>query len=85
MPFTACSLTCVQVHINPYLTTIADPIPLLQIFANQYRDGTLAPSKNTVHSRTMEGALQAIGQMFSTLGQDNPRLLPSGKLDLRLS
>ena len=32
----------------------------------------------------MENALRAIGQTLASLGRDDPRLLPSGKLDLRL-
>ncbi len=33
----------------------------------------------------MEAALRAVGQTFSELGQNDPRLLTSGKLDLCLS
>ncbi len=76
---------CISLHCDPYLSTIDDPIPLLQIFADRYRMGTLAPSRTAVRSRTVEGALRAVGQTFASLGSPDPRLLPSGKLDLRLS
>jgi hypothetical protein len=33
----------------------------------------------------VEGALRAVGQAFAALGNKDPRLLPSGKLDLHLS
>jgi hypothetical protein len=45
----------------------------------------VAPSGSPVKSRTVEGALRAIGQTMATLGSPDPRLQPSGKLDLRLS
>jgi hypothetical protein len=32
----------------------------------------------------VEAALRAVGQTFSTLGYQDPRLQPSGKLDIRL-
>jgi hypothetical protein len=64
---------------------IYDPISLLQIFAHRYRTGVMAPSGSPVKSRMVEGALRAIGQMMATLGCPDPRLQPSGKLDLRLS
>ena len=47
--------------------------------------GTLAPSHSQVRSRTVEDALRAVGQAFTALGKKDPWLLPSGKLDFRLS
>lgn len=76
---------CESLHCDPYLQTIHDPIPLLQIFAHRYRTGALAPSGSTVHSRTVEGALRSIGQTLATLGSQDPRLQPSGKLNLHLA
>jgi len=76
---------CESLHCDPYLQTIDDPIPLLQIFAHRYRTGTLAPSGSIVRSRTVEGALRAVGQTLATLGCQDPRLQSSGKLDLRLA
>jgi len=76
---------CIDLHCDPHLSTLDDPIPLLQVFAHRYRIGTLAPSGAQVRSRTVEGALRTIGQAFASLGCPDPRLQPSGKLDLRLS
>jgi hypothetical protein len=67
------------------LVDIDDPIPLLQLFAQHYQCGIIAPSGAAVRSRTVEGALCVVGQAFSTLGCVDPRLTPSGKLDIRLS
>lgn len=76
---------CQDLHIDPFLTQLDDPIPLLQIFAHKYRDGSVAPSGVAVRSRTVEGALRAVGKTFTALGSPDPRLQPSGKLDFRLS
>jgi hypothetical protein len=76
---------CQDLHCDPYLSSLDDPIPLLQLFAHRYRTGALAPSGSPVKSRTVEDALRAVGQTFSTLGCANPRLQASGKLDFRLS
>jgi len=76
---------CVDLHCDPYLSELQDPVPLLQIFAHRYRNGTLAPSGSPVRSRAMEDALRSVGQTFASLGCTDPRLQPSGKLDLLLS
>jgi hypothetical protein len=73
---------CIVLHIDPYLQTVNDAIPLLQVFAHHYRSGTLAPRGAQVHSRMLEGALCSVGQALATLGSPDPRLQPSGKLDI---
>lgn len=74
-----------DLHIDPYLTQLDDPIPLLQVFVHHYHDGLLAPKGNAVHSCTVEGAFCAVGQMLAALGCPDPRLQPSGKLEFRSS
>jgi len=37
---------CHDLHQDPTLANINDPIPLLQLFAQQYRLGEVAPSGN---------------------------------------
>jgi hypothetical protein len=76
---------CEELCYDPFLQDLDDPTPLLQTFAHRYRQGTVAPSRSPVKSRTVEGALRAIGQTLATLGSPDPRLQPSGKLDLCLS
>jgi hypothetical protein len=75
---------CHALAQDPTLVDLADPIPLLRLFAHRYRSGALAPSGARVRSRTVEGAVRAVGQTVATLGSPDPRLQPSGKLDLRL-
>lgn len=75
---------CASLYQDAFLLDNPDPIPLLMLFVNRYRVGTIAPSGSNVRSRTVENALRAIGQTLATLGRPDPRLQPSGKLDLRL-
>jgi hypothetical protein len=75
---------CTALLQDEYLQSTADPIPLLRLFTHQYRAGIIAPKGAPVRSRTVEGALRAIGQTLATLGLYEPRLQASGKLDLRL-
>jgi hypothetical protein len=76
---------CIRLHCDPELANIADPIPLLQIFAQCYRPGAIPPSGSPVCSRTVEQALRAMSQVFAALGCRDPRLSVSGKLDFHLS
>jgi hypothetical protein len=76
---------CLSLHQDAWLQDIVNPLPLLQIFANRYRVGALVPSGSPVKARTVEATtLCAVGQMFPSLGQPNPCLQPSGRLDLQL-
>jgi len=76
---------CQDLHMDPYLNQLDDPIPLIQIFVHKYREGSVAPSGAVVRSPTVEGALHAVGQTFTALGSPDPRLQSSGKLDFCLS
>lgn len=69
---------------DPTFADTDDPVPLLRLFAHRYRDGTLAPSGASVRSRTVESALRSVGQTLAELGLPDPRLQPSGRLDLRI-
>jgi hypothetical protein len=59
---------CVAHNIDPYLRTWTDPIPILQVFGERYRDGRLPPLKKSVKARTVEEALRAVGQAHARLG-----------------
>jgi hypothetical protein len=75
---------CATLAQDPTFQHCEDPIPLLRLFAHQYRAGVVAPSGAQVRSRTVEGALRAVGQTLASLGLPDPRLQPSGHLDIRL-
>jgi hypothetical protein len=76
---------CNSMAIDPTLSTYADPIPALQLFAHRYRTGAIAPGGAQVRGKTVGDAVRAVGQAFSSLGLPDPRLTPTGALDLRLS
>ena len=76
---------CEKKHLDPFLRSTEDPIPFLQVFAAMYRDGTIAPSKNSVRSKTVSDAVRSVGQKFSGLGTTDPRYDVYGKIDFRLS
>jgi hypothetical protein len=75
---------CTNLNLDPTLSNIPDPIPILQVFAHRYRVGTLAPSQAAVRGRTVGDALRAFGQTLASMGHVDPRLQPSGKLEFRL-
>jgi hypothetical protein len=71
-------------NIDPYLRTWTDPVPILQIFGERYRDGRLAPLKQSVKARTVEDALRAVGQAHARLGVPDPRKDNFGAIDFRI-
>jgi hypothetical protein len=73
---------CRSLAIDPTGSDVPDPISVLQVFAKCYRTGEISPSKSAVRGRTVGDALRAVGQTMAQLGFDDPRLTPSGKLDL---
>ena len=75
---------CRALGTDPTLADVDDPVLLLQLFAQRYRDGRIAPRQNPVRSRTVEDALRAVGQGFARVGAPDPRLNESGHLDFRL-
>ncbi|KAL7577853.1 hypothetical protein ACA910_010599 [Epithemia clementina (nom. ined.)] len=75
---------CESIHVDPWLTEHADPIPFLQIFAARYRDGRIAPSGRPVRSHTVEDALRAVGQTFARLRTHDIRKDSTGDIDFRL-
>ena len=75
---------CKPLGIDPLLTNMQDPVQPLQVFAELYRDGTLAPSRDQVRARTVEGAVRSIGQTIASVGAPDPRYTVNGKIDFRL-
>jgi hypothetical protein len=75
---------CLENNVDPYLQTWDDPVPIIQVFGERYRDGRLAPKQNSVKSRTVEDTLRAVGQAHSRLGPPDPRKDHHGKIDFRI-
>jgi hypothetical protein len=75
---------CMEHNIDPYLQNWTDPLPILQVFGERYRDGRLVPLKKTVKSRTVEDALRAVDQAHARLGALDPRKDGHGGIDFRI-
>jgi hypothetical protein len=72
-------------NLDPFLRTCFDPVPIIQVFAQRYRDGRIAPKGNPVRSGTVEDAVRAVGQAFTHLGALDIRKDVSGEIDFRIS
>jgi hypothetical protein len=75
---------CLDLGFDPYLRHWEDPVPLLQVFGERYRDGRRAPRGNAVRARTVEDALRAKGQMFARPGSPDVRKDVFGDIDFRI-
>jgi hypothetical protein len=75
---------CLENNVDPLLQTWDDPVPIIQVFGERYRDGRLAPKQNSVKSRTVEDAVRAVGQAHVRLGAPDPRKDHHGKIDFRI-
>ena len=76
---------CASLRLDPLTIGHRDPIPLLQLYAQRYRDGTVAAGRHPVRARTVEDAVRAVGQTYAGMGAPDPRLDRHGQLDLRLA
>ena len=53
---------------------VPDPVAILQVYAERYRTGKIAPHRNPVRARTVKDSLRAIGQTFAGMWADDPCL-----------
>jgi len=76
---------CIDVGADPLLQCLADPVPLLQVFALRYRRGIISASGAPTKKRQVEEALRSVGQALAALGLPDPRFGRfSSFLDFRL-
>ena len=75
---------CSRVALDPLLIGYKEHVPILNIFARDYRTGDITTTSSPVRSRTAEDAVQSIGQVLAALGLANPRYWKDGKIDIRL-
>ena len=59
---------CSSVNADPFMSKVADPIVLLQLFGVRWRDGRISPSGEPNRARSVEDAIRFVGQKFSSLG-----------------
>lgn len=76
---------CDDLGLDPFLETIEDKIPFLQVFIHRVRVGELSASGDQVKSRSAEDYLRAVAQTFLAMGAQDPRLNGALKTDFRIS
>jgi hypothetical protein len=76
---------CLEHNIDPFIRICDDPMPIIQVFVQLYRDGRGAPKRNAVRSGTVEDTVCAVGQAFTQLGATYTRKDAFGELDFRLT
>ena len=76
---------CAKTKLDPFLLDKEDPVPYLEVFGQRLRDGRLAPSGRQIRSATVSDYLTSVGQRFSNMGADDPRMNKYGRLDFRLA
>ena len=75
---------CSWLQIDPDLKEIEDPIPFLQILAEHVRASLLSAQRKTIKKLSVEQYLHSIGQIFASVGANDPHHNRVGKLDFRL-
>ena len=76
---------CGDLHLDPLLRGVDDPIAVLQVYAHRVRSGERSRSNKPVKASTVATSLREVGQAMALMGTNDPRLNQHGKLDLRLS
>ena len=75
---------CHDSGLDPDLSDVSDKVPYLQVFAQRWQDGRLAPRGKPVTSKYVSDIVRSVGQAFKRMGAPDPRLDSSGKIDFRL-
>jgi hypothetical protein len=55
-------------YLNPFIFDLADPVPILKVFATHYRSGAIVPRGQLVRAGTVDDALHTVGQGFACMG-----------------
>ena len=71
---------CASLGLGPYLQTVPEQLPVLQVFAVRLRSGVLSPSRRPLSARGVEDYLCTVGEEISSLGAPNPRLDLAGNV-----
>lgn len=75
---------CLELALDPFLQTIEDKIPYLQVFAQRVRTGSLAIAKHPLRARSTEDYVRQVAQTFLSVGAKDPRKDSSNTIDFRL-
>ncbi len=76
---------CADLGIDPFLETIQDKVPILQVFAQRVRTGELAAGGHPILARSVEDYVRHVAQTFLGVGANDPRKKPGEKdIDFRI-
>ena len=75
---------CARVALDPLLIAYKDPVPILNVFAREYKTGNIAPNSRAVRSRTVEDAVLLIGQAIVVWETKDPWMTSAWNIDRRL-
>jgi len=76
---------CADLGIDPFLETIQDKVPILQVFAQRVRTGELAAGGHPILARSVEDYIRHVAQTFLGVGANDPRKKPGEKdIDFRI-
>ena len=70
--------------LDPFLQTIQNKIPILQVFLHRVRHGQLSLTGRSIKSRLAEDYQRAVAQTYLALGATDPRTDQDGKIDFRI-
>jgi hypothetical protein len=60
-------LFCANLQVDPFALP-TDPTPILQVFAQRLRAGTLTPGRRPARARSVQESLRAVGQTYAGMG-----------------
>ena len=70
---------------DPYLSGIDDKIPIIRVFAQRLRVGTLSRSHLAIRATHVRDEVLRVAKVFTELGAKDPRLTSTGDMDTRLT
>jgi hypothetical protein len=75
---------CLDNSIDPFMRRCDDPVPILQVFSQRYRDGRITPRNNDVHSDMVSDAVRVVSQAFARLGAKDIQQDAYGDIGFRI-
>lgn len=75
---------CLELATDPFLQAFQNKIPLLQVFAQRVRTGSLARDGNPLRARSVEDYVRHVAQTFLAVGSKDPRLNSANDIDFTL-
>ena len=82
--WTKCAYFFARMALDPLLVAYKGPVPILNDFARDYRIWNIVPNSCAVRYITVEDAIWSIGKAIAVLGDKDPRMTSTSKINGRL-